>query len=118
MSAYQNIPTIYKGINFRSRLEAKYACVFDQLGWKWEYEPVDFKGWIPDFVIRGVNPIFVEIKPVWNIDEVQDVGREIVAALGLDADEGQQHEDPKGSGGVLHGPSQARGGNEEQGRAH
>lgn len=61
------IPTLYRGIQMRSRLEAKWACVFDQLGWKWEYEPVDLAGWIPDFLIqtRAPNkPLLVEIKPV------------------------------------------------------
>ena len=28
------IPTRYRGVNFRSRLEAKYAPLFDLLGWE------------------------------------------------------------------------------------
>ena len=40
------IPTTYKGIYFRSRLEAKWAFVFDQIGWPWEYEPIDLNGYI------------------------------------------------------------------------
>ncbi len=80
---FHSIPTTYRGINFRSRLEAKYAAIFDQLGWTWEYEPVDLKGWIPDFVIKGRKPIYVEIKPVWDHDEVERVGSEIVTALNL-----------------------------------
>lgn len=58
------IPTRYNGVNFRSRLEAKWAAFFDLLGWRWDYEPVDFPGWIPDFVIYGKrNPVYVEVKP-------------------------------------------------------
>lgn len=38
------IPTKYNGINFRSRLEAKWAAFFDLLEWNWEYEPCDFNG--------------------------------------------------------------------------
>jgi hypothetical protein len=60
------IPTLYQGIQMRSRLEAKWASVFDQLGWKWEYEPIDLDGWIPDFVIQTKSiPLLVEIKPVF-----------------------------------------------------
>lgn len=58
------IPTHYKGIRFRSRLEAKWAVFFDLCGWDWHYEPFDANGWIPDFVIVGKRgPILVEIKP-------------------------------------------------------
>jgi hypothetical protein len=81
VSAYHNIPTAYKGINFRSRLEAKYAVMFDELGWRWEYEPIDLKGWIPDFVIEGVKPIYVEVKPIFKFDE--SLGAEIANALAL-----------------------------------
>jgi hypothetical protein len=58
------IPTTYKGIEFRSRLEAKWAVMFNQLGWTWEYEPIDLHGYIPDFHIDfGIHQFFVEIKP-------------------------------------------------------
>src|SRR5260221_13272797 len=42
-------PTRYGDTLFRSRLEARYAAYFDLCGFGWEYEPVDFKGWTPDF---------------------------------------------------------------------
>lgn len=48
------IPTAYGGVNFRSRLEARWAAMFDLLGWRWEYEPLDLDGYIPDFLVRGV----------------------------------------------------------------
>lgn len=52
MTVHTAIPTVYRGIQMRSRLEAKWACCFDQLGWTWEYEPFDLKGWIPDFILH------------------------------------------------------------------
>jgi hypothetical protein len=70
------IPTVYDGIQFRSRLEARWACMFDMMSLNWLYEPLDLDGWIPDFVITnhihknelidGSNgaSIFVEIKPI------------------------------------------------------
>lgn len=80
--ALASIPTSYRGIQMRSRLEARWAAMFDLLGWEWEYEPFDLPGWIPDFAIyrmqkgkpRGPfgmampevvrnDPILVEVKP-------------------------------------------------------
>ena len=47
------IKTKYNDILFKSRLEARWAAFFDLMNWKWEYEPIDCNGWIPDFVIYG-----------------------------------------------------------------
>jgi hypothetical protein len=63
------IETVYEGYRFRSRLEAKWACVFDVLGWEWQYEPIDLKGYIPDFVLDFYKPILVEVKPVLTRDD-------------------------------------------------
>lgn len=61
-----SIPTVYKGRNYRSRLEAKWAAFFDLCGWRYEYEPVDLDGWFPDFVLFSDSGevILVEVKPV------------------------------------------------------
>lgn len=56
------IPTTYGGVNFRSRLEARWAAFFDLLGWSWEYEPIDLAGYIPDFILGG--RVLVEVKPM------------------------------------------------------
>lgn len=58
------IPTKYKGVQFRSRLEARWACLFDLLGWNWEYEPIDLDGYIPDFIVQFNRPILFEVKPI------------------------------------------------------
>ncbi len=70
--------TEYNQVVFRSRLEARWAATFDLLGWRWEYEPFDLDGWVPDFrlnlpkcnedyygthYVRTPDP-FVEIRPV------------------------------------------------------
>lgn len=36
----------------RSRLEARWAAFFDSLSWVWEYEPLDLKGYLPDFLVH------------------------------------------------------------------
>jgi hypothetical protein len=57
------IETMFRGIHFRSRLEARWAYVFDALGWRYSYEPIDLKGYIPDFVMQGWEvPTIIEIK--------------------------------------------------------
>jgi hypothetical protein len=79
MLEHRGIPTQYKGVNFRSRLEAKYAALFDLLAWSWTYEPIDLAGWIPDFAIEGKpRPILVEVKPIFEFDEA--LGDRIVRA--------------------------------------
>lgn len=43
----------FDGIVFRSRLEARWAMMFNLLGWTYDYEPsIDLDGYIPDFAIR------------------------------------------------------------------
>lgn len=66
----QSKPTIYNGTKFRSRLEARWAAFFDLMGWRWQYEPCDLKGWTPDFVVYGSKErlLFIEVKPV--VDKV------------------------------------------------
>ncbi len=65
------IETTYRGARFRSRLEARWAAFFDLLGWRWEYEPIDLDGYIPDFVVLIPDPVLVEVKPGWSCEELQ-----------------------------------------------
>jgi hypothetical protein len=62
-----SIPTTYKGIHFRSRLESRWAAFFDLVGWAWQYEPIDLDGYIPDFVLEGKGSILVEVKPALSL---------------------------------------------------
>lgn len=73
-------PTRYNGVEFRSRLEARWAAFFDLCGWRWDYEPIDLQGWVPDFKIkiRQTN-IFTEVKPV-DID-TRDIDKSFLKAL-------------------------------------
>lgn len=65
-------PTKYSGVEFRSRLEARWAALFDLLNWKWEYEPIDLEGWTPDFKLAaadwmfGRRTFYAEVKPYDN----------------------------------------------------
>jgi hypothetical protein len=62
-------PTIYKGHQMRSRLEASYAAECDYLGVTWEYEPMCFADqsgqYLPDFAVNygGISgEWYVEVK--------------------------------------------------------
>ncbi len=65
------IETTYAGCRFRSRLEARWAIVFDRLDLKWEYEPQGYmigsrlylppRPYLPDFFLPGFNA-WVEVK--------------------------------------------------------
>lgn len=68
----RGIPTVYNSIQFRSRLEAKWAYFFDLIGWPYQYEPFELDGYIPDFVLTFSNPVLVEVKPVCSISEVAE----------------------------------------------
>ena len=65
------IPTTYNGIKYRSRLEARWAIFFDELGIKFEYELEGFefengKRYLPDFYLTELCT-YVEIKPTVNV---------------------------------------------------
>jgi hypothetical protein len=74
-------PTVYAGIEFRSRLEAKWACFFDELGWRWTYEPFDGNGYIPDFLIHGDSPLLVEVKPAVSLADYRAPIPKMIAGL-------------------------------------
>lgn len=62
----KSIPTMYNGVSFRSRLEARYACSFDSIGLEWAYEVeglqlVSGERYLPDFWLPKLNA-FIEVK--------------------------------------------------------
>ncbi len=70
-------PTIYRGTQFRSRLEARAAAAFDRKGWSWRYEVDNYQagntGYTPDFFIEesfNLWPFWIEVKP--NMAAVDD----------------------------------------------
>lgn len=85
------IETEYKGYKFRSRLEARWAVFFDEIGAKWEYEPEgyvlnDGTMYLPDFLVHGVRgrgicelgynekgDIYVEVKGILTQDDLHKV---------------------------------------------
>lgn len=65
-------PTMYNGRLYRSRLEARYAAMYDILNYKYEYEPFDLPGWSPDFLLQiDIDKVLIEVKPISNIRELE-----------------------------------------------
>jgi predicted nuclease of restriction endonuclease-like RecB superfamily len=67
---YSPKPCKVNGIQYRSRLEARWAVFFDFMGWEFEYEPCEFdlKGWMPDFYISSMD-LLVDVKPLGMWDD-------------------------------------------------
>lgn len=76
MGEFKARPTVYDGIQMRSRTEAGYAAWLDlHLGVEWEYEPhalahPTLGQYLPDFLIRDVRTphhesanVYIEVKP-------------------------------------------------------
>ena len=66
MTTIKAIETKYKGCRFRSRLEARYAVLFDALGMEWHYEPEGFElehygRYLPDFYLPQID-MWAEVK--------------------------------------------------------
>lgn len=102
-------PTTYKGIQMRSRLEARYAASFDRGHFAWTYEPQcfandggqylpDFElhdvevahaftpGWLDPFMPPRVRSIYVEVKPPGH--DLAAVCQRMEIILDSDADAG------------------------------
>ena len=89
--------TLYRGVRFRSRLEARWAAFFDLVEWNWKYEPIDLEGWTPDFWVSfpcghsecpETHELYVEVKPYYSIKEFDN---HIVSRLVDDPGNGPPH---------------------------
>lgn len=85
------IQTEWRGYNFRSRLEARYAVLFEDAGLEWRYEVQGFelndgRRYLPDFYLPDLD-LYVEIKGVEPDPEVErllrDFTRPIILMVGL-----------------------------------
>lgn len=86
---HRGTPTTYKGVNFGSRLEARWAVLFDTLNWRWEYEPECAGAYIPDFLLHGGSGrrVYVEVKPLEIYRrERPDIIAKARAAIGMEDD--------------------------------
>jgi hypothetical protein len=80
------IPTVWNGVQFRSRLEARWAMAMDNYGIEWFYEPEGFElahglKYVPDFWLPQVN-MWAEVKPVELNETEERKARGLVDATG------------------------------------
>jgi len=76
----QAIETEWRGFNFRSRLEARYAVMFEKMGMDWRYEIQGFylgddRPYLPDFWLPELE-LYVEIKGTSIGDETRALLRD------------------------------------------
>lgn len=93
--AIKAIETAYGGCRFRSRLEARWAVLFDTLEWPWSYEPQGFElpsgQYLPDFEVTpyGRVTVWFEVKAPGVADDarwpelVESTGRLLIVAKGM-----------------------------------
>ncbi len=76
MPERRSIPTIYKNIRFRSKLEADWARAFDALGVEWKYESEGhYFGdvfYLPDFYLPQSRQ-YIEVKAVFEPNDVRKI---------------------------------------------
>jgi hypothetical protein len=79
------IPVKYKGVWFKSKLEARWAIFFDSLHVEWNYELESFelptKWYVPDFWLPELR-IWFEVKPAPMSQEEKIKARELCEATG------------------------------------
>lgn len=73
------IRTAYKGVFFRSRLEARWAAFFDEVEESWEFEPEGYElpcgRYLPDFWLSSWTHggTFWEVKPTEDAIEIEKI---------------------------------------------
>lgn len=82
------IETEYAGCRFRSRLEARWAVAFDDLGVRWEYEPegLDLDGirYLPDFFLPDLHGgVYAEVKGQMDLAGMRKVLALVRASRGV-----------------------------------
>jgi hypothetical protein len=82
---HRGIPNTYNSQRFRSLVEARWASFFDELGWPWEYEPFELKGYIPDFILKFPKPLLVEVKYEMSLEKL-DPHKHKIATSGWDGE--------------------------------
>jgi len=96
------IPTVFKGIRLKSRLEADFAYLIENLGYKWLYEPQSYLldngyHYLPDFYVPELK-LFIECRGYESIKGQSqiDVFAEMVARGEIGPDLIKRHPIPQG----------------------
>lgn len=62
----------HAAVRFRALLDARWAAFFDEVKWRWDYQPCDFPGWSPQFLVQipGYGPTLAEVKTAGSYKEL------------------------------------------------
>ena len=86
MAEMKAIETVYRGIKFRSRNEARWAVFMDQLGVPFDYEPEGFElnglRYLPDFYLTD-QKIWAEVKAALPNETEKEKALRLVNESGL-----------------------------------
>lgn len=75
--SFKAVPTTFRGIEFKSRLEARFAKLLTDAEFGFIYEPARWEGgYMPDFLIPELR-LYVEIKPIAFAGELELFREEI-----------------------------------------
>jgi hypothetical protein len=87
MRTFKTLPSVYKGVTYRSRVEARWAIFLDELDIGAQYEPegvkMDEVYYLPDFFISDLD-IYVEVKGGIPTEEERQKCRLLAACSGKD----------------------------------
>lgn len=70
----------YKGLKFKTTLEARWAAFFDLAGWSWWPNPREIEDWQPDFLVKfpcghsecgGDHTLLVSVLPILDLTAVK-----------------------------------------------
>lgn len=85
------IPTTYRGIEYRSRLEARAAAAMLRKDWSIRYEPDAYTagntGYVPDFHVEHAGrawPFWIEVKPTRAAVDADHKARQFALTAGED----------------------------------
>lgn len=72
--------TIYKNLEFKTKLEATWAAFFDLVEWQWAINPAPIDDWKPDFLVTfpcghsecsGSHTILISVLAISDVKEVR-----------------------------------------------
>lgn len=75
---YSAIPTVFDGVQYRSKLEARTACFLKSYNIFFNYESIELDRYLPDFVIElSFGPVLLECKPAVTPREFKPACRKV-----------------------------------------
>lgn len=74
----KQMSAIYDNLEFKTRLQARWAAFFDMVGWEWKANPSPVDDWSPDFRVTfpcahsecsGSHTLLIAVLPITKIED-------------------------------------------------